>query len=157
MTILTNDNCNNMKNKLLLFLTLLFFVVSASAQGYCSSVLWNATLDSHGAIVRSWGAMQATISKSHFTSADILNDPSSKDINLVEAGRGRWYLQHIPSAGFGTTGCPTSDIINVDIIPDLPAVPIPYIANATGAMCFPRSATMLVPSIPVSTSCYNTR
>lgn len=46
MTILTNDNCNNMKNKLLLFLTLLFFVVSASAQGYCSSVLWNATLDS---------------------------------------------------------------------------------------------------------------
>lgn len=46
MTILTNDNCNNMKNKLLLFLTLLFFVVSASAQVYCSSVLWNATLDS---------------------------------------------------------------------------------------------------------------
>ncbi len=46
MTILTNENCNNMKNKLLLFLTLLFFVVSASAQGYYSSVLWNATLDS---------------------------------------------------------------------------------------------------------------
>lgn len=157
MTILTNENCNNMKNKLLLFLTLLFFVVSASAQGYCSSVLWNATLDSQGEIVRSWGAMQATISKSHFTSADIFNDLLSKDINLVEAGRGRWYLQHIPSTGPGTSGCPVEDYINVDVIPDLTPVPIPYNTTPSTPMFGFTTWPILISTNAFSTTCHSTR
>lgn len=93
----------------------------------------------------------------NFTSADILNDPSSIDINLVEAGRGRWYLQHIPTAGPGMAGCPASDIINVDIIPDLTPVPIPYntFSNTPAYMSY--SWPMAIPSVPVTTTCYSTR
>ena len=145
-----------MKTKQLIVI-LALLPAGLSAQGYCSSVLWNATLDSHGEIVRSWEAMQATVSKSHFTSADILNDPSSKDINLVEAGRGRWYLQHIPTAGPGMAGCPASDIINVDIIPDLTPVPIPYSTTPDSPMFGSTTWPMTLPPVPVSTTCYSTR
>ena len=145
-----------MKTKSLIII-LALLPAGLSAQGYCSSVLWNAALDSHGEIVRSWGAMQATISKSHFTSADILNDPSSKDINLVEAGRGRWYLQHIPTAGPGTAGCPVSDVINVDIIPDLTPVPIPYNTLPDTPAFTPYSWPMARLTVPVTTTCYSTR
>lgn len=93
----------------------------------------------------------------NFTSADILNDPSSKDINLVEAGRGRWYLQHIPSAGFGTTGCPGGDMINVDIIPDLTPVPIPYSTIPDSPMFGSSTWPMTLPPVPVTTTCYSTR
>ena len=93
----------------------------------------------------------------NFTSADILNDPSSKDINLVEAGRGRWYLQHIPTAGPGMAGCPASDIINVDIIPDLTPVPIPYNTLPDTPAYMSYSWPMAIPSVPVTTTCYSTR
>ncbi len=77
--------------------------------------------------------------------------------NLVEAGRGRWYLQHIPSAGFGTTGCPGGDMINVDIIPDLTPVPIPYNTFSDTPAFMPYSWPMARLTVPVSTTCYSTR
>jgi hypothetical protein len=93
----------------------------------------------------------------NFYSADIINDLSSKDINLVEAGHGRWYLQHIPTAGPGTAVCPASDIINVDIIPDLPPVPIPYSTTPDSPMLGPTTWPMTLSPVPVSTTCYSTR
>jgi len=93
----------------------------------------------------------------NFYSADIINDLSSKDINLVEAGHGRWYLQHIPTAGPGTAVCPASDIINVDIIPDLPPVPIPYSTIPDSPMFGPTTWPMTLSPVPVSTTCYSTR
>ena len=77
--------------------------------------------------------------------------------NLVEAGHGRWYLQHIPTAGPGMAGCPASDIINVDIIPDLTPVPIPYNTLPDTPAFMPDSWPMTLPPVPVSTTCYSTR
>lgn len=94
----------------------------------------------------------------NFTSADILSDPTSGNIDLVEAGRGRWYLQHIPTAGPGMAGCPASDIINVDIIPDLPPVPIPYSTTPDIPMFGPPTTwPMTLSPVPVTTTCYSTR
>ncbi len=102
---------------------------------------------------------QACIFPSPFNlhSADIINDLSSKDINLVEAGHGRWYLQHIPTAGFGTTGCPMSDIINVDVITDLTPVPIPYSTAPNSLMFGANTWPVTLRPVPVTTTCYSTR
>lgn len=60
-----------------------------------------------------------------FTSADILNDPSSGDIDIVHAGHGRWYLQHIPSAGLSAGFCPIVDYMPIRTIADLTPYAIP--------------------------------
>ena len=61
----------------------------------------------------------------NFTSADILNDPSSGDIDIVHAGHGRWYLQHIPSAGLSAGFCPIVEYMPIRAIADLTPYAIP--------------------------------
>ncbi len=54
--------------------------------------------------------------------------------NLVEAGHGRWYLQHIPTA-----------------------VPMPMGTISRAITPLPNSWPMTLPPVPVSTTCHSTR
>lgn len=53
-----------------------------------------------------------------------------KFINMVEAGGGCWYLQHIPSINPVATTCPEGDVVGVHVIsniaPTVVAAPTSY-------------------------------
>lgn len=93
----------------------------------------------------------------NFNSADILSDPTTGYIDLVEAGGGRWYLQHIPTAGPATAGCPAGDPIPVDVIANLPTVSIPYSTTFVGIMPSPDTWPMPLSPSTISTPCFRIR
>ena len=61
----------------------------------------------------------------NFTSSDILSDPISGDIDIVHAGHGRWYLQHIPSVNPTLAPCPIVDYTSIKVVADLMPYAIP--------------------------------
>ena len=92
-----------------------------------------------------------------FTSADILNDPSSGDIDIVHAGHGRWNLQHIPSAGLSAGFCPIVEYMPIRAIADLMPYAIP-LAMPPGPLTITQTTwtTARLP-LPINTLCFMLR